>query len=173
MGFKNLALAASAVANVAMGGYLLVVQGSASIANRINVSSGTGFIVDVGGTQRFRDYKGTCTNTGGLTTYTTCYVAAPETTTGALLGFSLECSNSVPKSVVGDVSFKASLTAASGSVLTNGNNLRIGSGSYAASTLAQPVVWKPSDYLTYTTLTSPTATPDCQMWAKAAGKYGD
>lgn len=172
MGFKNLALAATSVATVAMGGYILVAQGSVNVQNKINQSSGTGIYLAVGGTDRYREFKGTMVNSGGLTSYTTAYISPPFLGSGALLGWDISCGNQ-PKGLTGDISFKSTLTSSSGAVLTNGNNVTMGTGSFTASRLAQPVVWKGNEYLTFTTLSTPTGTPNCEFWANAIEKYGD
>jgi len=178
MGFKNLALAVSAVANVAMGGYLLKVQGSAEVQNKVNFpSSGSGYNLTVNGLSRARSFAGSCTATGGLSTYSTCVVPAPYTSTGTLFAFGFECSNSWAKAMSGDVSFKVNATDASGSVLTNGNNLTLGSGANLWSQLAVPVSWNPTNKLTFSTLVTPTGTLnttryDCTPWVIVADKYG-
>lgn len=177
MGFKELALSVSAVANVAMGGYLLLVAGSAQVNNKVNFpSTGSGVQLTVDGVTRYRQVKGTCSATGGLTSYTTCYVPPLFTSTGTLLEFSLECGNNVVAQS-GDVSFKKTLTSASGAPLTNGNNLSLGSGANLHSQLAVPVSWNPADYLTFSTLVAPTGTLNttrynCSIWATVSDKYG-
>lgn len=176
MGFKALAIGTGFV-TAAMGVYAAYVIGSLSVANRVNfTTASSGAILDVAGQTRFRTAKGTCTATGGLTTYTKCYVSAPFSTTGALLGFALEAGNHV-KAQPGDVTFKKGLFSASGAALTNGNNLSVGTGSYLASWLAVPVAWNPADILGLTTLTTPDGTLNStrynlEFWAFFYDKSG-
>lgn len=176
MGFKTLAIATSMVANVAMGGYLLVVRGSASVDNAVNFSSNTGVLLQVGGLTRVRTNYVQCTGTGGLSKYSKCNTTSPFTTSGTLLAFALECGNNVV-SQSGDVSFKKTSLSNTGTVLTNGDNLVAGTGANKWSQLAVPVIWNPADRLTFSTATSPTGTQstaryDCRLWYTASDAYG-
>lgn len=129
------------------------------------------------GLVRGKEVQANCSATGGLTTYTTCSLSSPFATTGSLLGFSAECGTSWAKAMSGDVSFKKTLTSASGTVLTNGDNLSLGSGALLPSMLAVPVKWNPVDLLTFTTLVAPSGTLnttryDCKFFAIVSDKYG-
>lgn len=133
-------------------------------------------VIQVDSTTRYQLKNTVCSATGGLTTYTTCSMASPLSTTGTLIGFGVECGN-WSKAMSGDVSFKKSVASASGTVLTNGNNISAGTGANLQSNLAVPVSWNPADLLTFTTLVAPTGTLnttryDCQMWATLSDKYG-
>lgn len=122
----------------------------------------------------------TCTATGGLTgVYETCSVTAAAvglTTTGTLLGVTLECGN-VAKPLTGDVSFKKAAHAATGSALTNLADVTLGSGANVPSIFAVPPSWNPTDLLTFSTRVTPSgaltnARYDCQMWPILLDKYG-
>lgn len=180
MGFKELAIAGSLVANVVMGGYLLNVQGSASVRDSVNFAgtTATGADLRIGGVSRFRVLPPiACSATGGVTSYTSCAISAPFSTTGALLGVTHECGN-VAKALIGDVSFKKSLTSATGTALTNLDSVTIGTGSTQISWFATEQTWNPADILTFTTLTTPSGTLnttryDCKMSAVVLDKYGN
>lgn len=131
----------------------------------------TGAVLQVDGTNRFQTFSATCTATGGLTNYSTCYLSSPLSTTGSLLEVGLECGN-VPKQLTGDVSFKKTRLAASGAVLTNLDNIVAGTGSLERSAFATEVKWNPADKLTFSTLITPGSGVDCQLWATIADKYG-
>ncbi len=120
--------------------------------------SSTGSILQVDGQTRRQEFPTTCSATGGLTNYSTCDSKLPISTSGALLGVTIECGNWA-KAMTGDVSFKATAMSASGSPLTNLNNVTLGTGAYISSMFAQPVPWKPGlSHLTFTSLTAPTGT---------------
>lgn len=178
-GVKEMAIAASLVANVVMGGYLLKVQGSVSVQNAIESSTSTGARLTIGGVDRLRILPpAACVATGGLTgVYETCKYNSPYTTTGALLGVFTECGLNVAKALTGDVSFKKALHAATGSALPNLDNIVLGSGSYESSWFATEVAWNPADILTFSTRTTPTGTLnttryDCKMAPIVFDKYG-
>lgn len=180
IGLKELAIATSLAANVALGGYLLKVQGSVSVRDSVNFqgSTGTGADLRIGGVSRLRVLPPTaCTATGGLTKYTMCSISAPFSTTGALLATSLECGN-VSKALAGDVSFKKTAFSNTGTALTNLDGITAGTGSTEVSWFATEQAWNPADRLTFTTLITPTGTInstryDCVMSAVVLDKYGN
>lgn len=138
----------------------------------------TGAVLKINSVARFQVLTPkVCTATGGLSKYTMCSYNSPYTTTGALVGFSLECGNNVAKQLTGDVSFKKTLFSNTGTVLTNGDNLALGTGALKASILAVPVTWNPADKLTFSTLVSPSGTLnttryDCKFAPIVWDKYG-
>lgn len=180
MGFKELAIATSLVANVALGGYLLKVQGSVSIRDSLNFAgtTSTGADLRIGGVSAFRVLPPTaCSATGGLTKYTTCSISAPFSTTGALLAVDLSCGN-VAVSLPGDISFKKSLTSNTGTALTNLDGVTAGTGSTEISWFATEQRWNSADILTFSTLTTPTGTLnttryDCTLSAIVRDTYGE
>lgn len=129
----------------------------------------TGAIIQVNGQTRWQTFSSACSGTGGSTgIYSTCVARSPLTTTGTLLGFGIECGNWVVAQNV-DVSFKKALISATGTVLTNGNNLAVGTGANLQSMLAVPVSWNPADILTASTITAPSGTSNttrynCTFW---------
>lgn len=113
-----------------------------------------------------------CTATGGLTSYSTCWLPSPMSTSGSLLGVSLECGN-VAAQLTGDVSFKLTSTSGSGTPLTSLDNIVAGTGSLEVSDFATEVAWNPEEGLAYSTLVTPGATADCRLYATYSDKYGD
>lgn len=181
IGVKELAIAGALAASVALGGYLLRVQGSASIRDSLNFegTTATGADIRIGGISAFRVLPPTaCTATGGLSKYTTCSISAPFSTTGALLAVDLSCGQNVAKALTGDVSFKKSLTSNTGTALTNLDGITMGSGSTEISWFATEQRWNAADILTFSTLTTPTGTLntsryDCKMSAIVRATYGE
>jgi len=161
---------------VGVAGYFL---GTTQVTGPVDfqqTGNSSGAVLQVAGVTRYKHYEGICTATGGKTTYSSCSIVAPFSTSGALLGFSLEAGN-MAVALVGDVSFKKSATSASGTALTNGNNISVGSGALTASMLAVPVVWNSADILTFTTIVTPTGTLnttryDLSFWAIVYDKDG-
>lgn len=139
--------------------------------------SSTGAILQVEGLPRYQTYYDQCSGSGGLAgSYTNCSARSPLSTTGSLLAFGVECGNYVVAQP-SDVSFKKSLISATGSVLTGGNNITVGTGANLQSQLATPVSWNPVDLLTVASTTAPTGTLnttryDCQLWYTVSDKYG-
>ena len=162
-------------------GVMLYVAGTAQVERSVNfipqTGVSTGATIQVNSITRWQQYPVTCTATGGTTgLYSTCAANLPFTSTGGLLGVTLECGN-VATQLTGDVSFKKSLHSATGTVLTNLNNIVAGTGSYEGSWFATEQAWNPADILTFSTTTTPSGTLnttryDCQMWATVSDKYG-
>ena len=124
-----------------------------------------------GGLERGRVTYGNCTATGGLTTYSTCIVNHPFSTSGSLLAVGLECSETgVAAQLTGDVSFKLTATSSSGAPLTNLDAIVAGTGSLEVSQFATEVVWNPAEILTYTTLVTPD-TVNCKLFATVDEKF--
>lgn len=147
--------------------------GLTGVMNFTNTAgTATGAIIQVSGVTRYQTLSTTCTATGGSTgQYSTCLLRSPFTTTGGLLETSLECGN-VGAALTGDISFKTARIAASGTVLTNLDNIAAGTGSYERSAFATEVDWHPSKFLTYSTLVTP-GSIDCKLWATVADRYGE
>jgi len=142
------------------------------VTNKILAYTQTGTVQYVGSLARAKETYTTCTSTGGLTNYSTCWLPSPLSTTGSLLEASLECGN-VPQSLAGDVSFKINRLSASGTALTNLNNITAGSGALEVSDFATEVAWNPAEGLSFSTLTDPLgASVDCRLWAVYSDKYG-
>ncbi len=177
-GYSALQIGTSALAILAAG-YVAFIAGGLQVRDNINFTPNgttTGAVIQVNGLTRIQQFPVTCTATGGLSTYSTCAARLPFTTTGGLLGVSMECGN-WKVAMSGDLSFKKTLTSASGSVITNGNNLSLGTGAFLPTQLAVPIAWNPADILTFSTLVTPTGTLnttryDCQMWSTIIDKYG-
>lgn len=116
--------------------------------------------------------------TGGLTgVYDTLDYVAPFSSSGVLLGVTFECGENFAKSLTGDVSFRKGSKTASGSPLTNLNNVTLGSGTIFGSWLAQPLAWNPADRLSFSTRETPTGTLstaryDCKMAPIVVDAYG-
>jgi hypothetical protein len=143
----------------------------------VPVSSTSTIEMKAGGLVRNKELYAQCSATGGLTTYSTCFLAAPFSTTGSLLAASLECGN-VVKQLTGDVSFKLTSTSSSGTVLTSLDNIVAGTGALERSAFATEVAWNPANGLSFSTLVSPSGTLnttryDCRLWALVSDKYGN
>ncbi len=79
--------------------------------------------------------------------------------------------------MLGDFSFKKTLTSSTGTALTNLNNVAAATGANVLSQFAVGTSWNPADLLTFTSLVAPTGTLnttryDCQMWSRLLDKYG-
>ena len=143
------------------GGYDFITNGTQS-----------GIVLKADGLTRYKSYYTTCTATGGLSKYSTCYAPSPFSTTGSLFDVSLECGN-VPKALAGDVSFKKSRLSASGAPLTNLDAITAGTGSLEMSQFATEVAWNSADALTYSTLVTPGSGVDCKLFYTVADHYGE
>lgn len=155
-------------------GSLLTVGAGIALTGVLNFSAtnsgtSTGAVLQVGGQTRWQTFSSACAGTGGLTgLYSTCYARSPLSTTGTLLGWGIECGN-WQVSMSADVSFKKGLFSATGTALTNGNNVTIGTGANLQSMLAVPVSWNPADILAVGSITTPTGTLNttrynCTFW---------
>ncbi len=142
-------------------------------------SNGTqsGVVLKTAGLERYQTFPTTCIGTGGLTgVYNTCAASSPYSSTGTLLGVSIECGNWMV-SQVGDVSFKKTVHGGTGASLTNLVNVTVATGANITSMLAQPVSWNPTDTLTFSTITASSgvnsaARFDCKMYPVVLNKYG-
>ncbi len=122
-----------------------------------------------------------CTATGGLTgIYSSCDGTYPYSVSGSLLSVILEGSDrSMVMSLTGDVSIKRSPIAATGTVLTNLNNITVGTGTSIGSVFAVPVNLRKGDHITFSTRTAPTGALtsgptgryDYVMWIEIRQKY--
>lgn len=134
--------------------------------------SETGVTLLQGGLARYATAYATCTSTGGITNYSTCYLESPLATTGSLLSISLECGN-VPKALAGDVSFKLTRLSATGTAITNLNNITAGTGALQTNVFTTEQAWNPAEAITFSTLTDPSgAAVDCRLYADYHDKYG-
>lgn len=186
MGFKQLAIAGSLVANVVMGGALLYVQGQVKVRDAINfVPNGTttGALLQVNGVTEDQIWSVPCSATGGNvktsydgTTgtgakYNTCLSAMPFTTTGALTYINLSC-GSVPKALAGDLSIVKGRVAGSGVSLRNFGDITLGTGATFNFGTGVTMV-APSDFVKFNTLTTPGSAVDCKLRLRGFDKYGN
>lgn len=131
----------------------------------------SGTVLYTNGLARNAETFAKCTSTGGLTSYSTCFLPSPITTTGSLLGVSIECGDTGVQ-LTGDVSFKIASTSASGTALTSLEDIVLGTGSLQVSNFATEVNWNPAEGISYSTLVTPGAV-DCRLFAKYSDKYGN
>lgn len=121
---------------------------------------------------RGKRVEATCTASGGTTNWSPCWIPAPLSTTGSLLEAGLECGN-VTLAQTGDFSLKLGKLAASGTVLTNLDNVATGTGVIQRSFFTTEVPWSPLRGLSFSTLVSPAAVSiDCKAYAIYDDKYG-
>lgn len=142
---------------------------TASGVNFVTNGSQTGIVLKVDGLRRYYQAYADCTATGGLTTYSTCFLPSPLSTSGSLFSISVECGN-VSVQLSADVSFKLTATSASGTVLTSMDNIVMGTGSLERVSFATEQAWNPTNGLAATTLTT-VGTVDCKLWATFADTY--
>jgi len=173
--FDNISLRGTLAVTGAVTLALVTLSNTLTLQNGANFTangSSTGVVLQVSGTTRYQTLSTTCTATGGSTgQYSTCALRSPLSTTGSLIEASLECGN-VGTQLTGDISFKTARIAATGSALTNLDNITAGTGSLERSAFSTEVAWHPSKFLTYSTLVSP-GSVDCKLWATLADQYGE
>lgn len=161
MGFKQLAIAGSLVANVVMGGALLYVQGQIKVRDAINfVPNGTtsGAVFQVNGVTELQAYTVACTATGGNVKvsggakYDTCLMPPILTTTGAIKEVSLAVIGS--ETAVGiDCGFVKGRVSGTGTSFTNLGNFATGTGlvfRFSTGSLR----WNSADYIKCGTLST-------------------
>ncbi len=133
------------------------------------------------GLTRYKTYSTTCTSTGGITTtnayYDTCYAPAPFSTTGSLMGTSIECAGIKIAAFVASGAFvKMQKDVASGIVRYPVviKNSTIASGSLVRTSSGAGISWNPGDKLSvHTTAVIPKTTGlDCKLFYIVADKYG-
>lgn len=165
MGFKQLAIAGSLVANVVMGGALLYVQGQIKVRDAINfIPNGTtsGAVVQVNGITEIQAYTVACTATGGNVKvgagaaagakYDTCIMPSILSTTGAIKEISVAVSGSEVAAGI-DCGFVKGRVSGTGSSFTNLGNVATGTGiifRFGTGSLR----WNPADYIKCGTLTT-------------------
>lgn len=136
----------------------------------------TGVVIQVNGTTQWQVFSTSCTNTGGLAKYPTCYVRSPLATTGALTAVSLECGNT-NKVLSMSGGFVKSSTEAVASGFKSLRTVSVGTGSisvFNARTLTGSITtWNPADVIKFQTVTAfPAGGIDCVVRAELYDKYG-
>lgn len=144
-----------------------------TVNNKILEYTGSGVTTYTEGLVRGKEYVSDCTATGGLTAYSPCWLPMPFATSGSLIDLSIECGENVGIAVTGDVAFKTSVNASSGTILTNLDNILIGSGSIQRVSFTTEESWNSANGIAFTTLETPGVSFDCKMFATANDKYGD
>lgn len=133
----------------------------------------TGATVQINGVTAWQQIPFTCTSTGGLTKYPTCYIPSPYTTTGAVIDIALDCGNTLVNMVMSGSFVK------SRSATTFGRNLirnsTVGSGGLLSrsSQTGSQVPWNPVDGIRLTTITAaPNTAVNCSGIVTARDKAG-
>lgn len=165
-------IASLAVTGAIVGSSLSGPSGSDTV---VDAPSGQDLVYTLDGTEVERITQVACTATGGLTTYDTCYMPSPLTTTGALKSVSIQCGN-VAKALPSDLGFVKAANSATGAALPNFNNVSLGTGATFFYGTGY-TIWNPADKLKLGTLTAPTGALNttrynCIMRAVVEDIYG-
>lgn len=145
--------------------------------NYTQTGSETGAILQVNGVSRFQRFTVPCTATGGTNGvggyYATCLARSPLTTTGVLLGVSVECGN-VPQPYAFSGGFVKARANVVGVSFKNFAAAGAGTGKLAAVHSTGAYLWNPADLIKINTATAVRAASgdNCVLGLDTFDKYG-